>query len=423
MGFLGLLRSSFREARQVLHPKASAPIEDELELASVVINNLTMGPFEVAKLRLKAVNMVTKLKSELSAEEARFKLTLPPHAQRVLGNKSLLLWKKLLDMTNFPDKNVWDLMLGTDLTGLPTKSPLYPEKVKHAQTSHAELVEAARWRNRVLIAKPQHSEDPSVRQALWDETLRERDKGFIDGPFDSLSSAASATGCSEDQICVTRRFVIMQGIDPDTGLPKPRVIDDAKESAINLAHTSLEMLVLHDLDYLCDVCSFIASLHSQGPSFQHTWEDGSITSHEIHQSFLNRPVWKGRCLDLKKAYKQVPISQSSLQLGVLLVHDPSDGSPAYFTLPFGCTSSVFSFNRISRSLLHLKRHLLKLVSGSYLMTSPTWSPSSQRVLLRAPQRPCFPHWDGFSPMMLRRAKTLPPASVCLAPSLTCPRCT
>ena len=122
-----------------------------------------MAPFEVAKLRLKAVNMVTKSKSDFSAEEARFKLTLPPHAQRVLGNKSLSLWKKLLDMTNFPDKNVWGLMLGTDLTGLPTKSPLYPEKVKRAQTSHAELVEAARWRNRVLIAKPQHSEDPSVR--------------------------------------------------------------------------------------------------------------------------------------------------------------------------------------------------------------------------------------------------------------------
>ena len=39
-------------------------------------------------------------------------------------------------------------------------------------------------------------------------------------------------------------------------------------------------------------------------------------------------------------------------------------------MPFGCASSVFSSNRISRSLLHIQRHLLSLVCGSYFDDFP-----------------------------------------------------
>ena len=87
----------------------------------------------------------------------------------------------------------------------------------------------------------------------------------------------------------------------------------------------------------------------------------------VHPSFLNRPASKGRCFDLTKAYKQVPISQLSLKLGVLLVHDPAAPGPRVFHVG---ASSLFSFNRISRSLLHLKRCLLSLVCGSYFDDFP-----------------------------------------------------
>ena len=53
-------------ALEVDPPKAVASIEEEL--ASIVINNLAKGPFEVAKLRLKSVNMISRLKSELAVE-------------------------------------------------------------------------------------------------------------------------------------------------------------------------------------------------------------------------------------------------------------------------------------------------------------------------------------------------------------------
>ena len=348
------------------HPYDSFDIEDDV--ARLILANLTKSPLQLAKERLQAVTKVNQLKKELAVEEARLKATLPHHVQKVLGSKPLLLWARLLEDTGFPDMGVWDLMLGTDLTGVPTKSPLYGEKVKLAATSHENLIKAAPWRNHDLISRQAHSTDPSHQEILWNETLKERDKGFVQGPFASLEEVAQSIGCSVDDMCVTRRFLILQGTDPKTGAPKPRVIDDAKESMINSAYTALELLALHDLDYVSGLAGFIGRVISMGPSFRHVLSSGEVLQGVVHPAYGPRPRVKGRCLDLSKAYKQVPISSKSLPLGVILVHDPSSGKPAFFTtasMPFGCSASVFSFNRISRSLLHVLRHMTSVVGGVF----------------------------------------------------------
>ena len=123
------------------HPYDSFDIEDDV--ARLILDNLTKSPLQLAKERLQAVTKVNQLKKELAVEEARLKATLPHHVQKVLGSKPLLLWARLLEDTGFPDMGVWDLMLITDLTGVPTKSPLYGEKVKLAATSHENLIKAA----------------------------------------------------------------------------------------------------------------------------------------------------------------------------------------------------------------------------------------------------------------------------------------
>ncbi len=71
--------------------------------------------------------------------------------------------------------------------------------------------------------------------------------------------------------------------------------------------------------------------------------------------------WKGKCLDLEKAYRQVPVSSSSLAYSVALVHH-LQGKPKYFlsqSLPFGACSSVYAFNRIGAALRFLIQHVLK----------------------------------------------------------------
>ena len=353
-------------ALECQHPYDVCEVEDDA--ARLILANLAKSPLQLAKQRLQAITRVSQLKKELAAEEARFKATLPPHVLRVLGSKPLLLWARLLEETGFQDMGVWGLMLGTDLTGVPSKSPLYGEKVKLAATSHENLLRAAPWRNRELIGRQAHSTDPKHQEILWNETLKERDKGFVQGPFSSLEEAAKSVGCQADDLCVTRRFLILQGTDPKTGEPKPRVIDDAKESMINSAYTALELLSLHDLDYVAGLAAFMGKVISAGPGFRHVLSDGNVLPGVVHEGYGPKPKVKGRCLDLSKAYKQVPVSSKSLPLGVILVHDPRSGEPVFFTtasMPFGCSASVFSFNRISRSLLHLLRHLLSIVSGVF----------------------------------------------------------
>ena len=171
-------------------------------------------------------------------------------------------------------------------------------------------------KNHDLIGRQAHSTDPSHQEILWRETLKERDKGFVQGPFTTLEEVAQSIGCTVDDLCVTRRFLILQGTDPKTGAPKPRVIDDAKESMINSAYTALELLALHDLDYVSGLAGFIGRVISMGPSFRHVLSSGEVLQGVVHPAYGPRPKVRGRCLDLSKAYKQVPISSKSLPLGV-----------------------------------------------------------------------------------------------------------
>ena len=101
---------------------------------------LRRGPVEVEERRKASLQKVQKMKEELKHEEARFHASLPFHAQRVLKDKHLLLWARLLEETAFPDKGVWDLMLGASLTGAPSKSPLYESKVILPTTARGFLL-------------------------------------------------------------------------------------------------------------------------------------------------------------------------------------------------------------------------------------------------------------------------------------------
>ena len=105
---------------------------------------------------------------------------------------------------------------------------------------------------------------------------------------------------------------------------------------------------------------------------------GQVLQGPVHADFRNKVSWVGRCLDLEKAYKQVPISKASLPYSVLMVRRPEDNKVVFFvmqSLPFGACSAVFSVNRISRSLHHLCMHLCKTIGGVFFDDFPLLEPS------------------------------------------------
>ena len=139
-----------------------------------------------------------------------------------------------------------------------------------------------------------------------------------------------------------------------------RVIDDCRRSGLNSAYTTTNKLELLDIDVLACTLMAIADAHSTG------WVDLGETDGGILKGPVNAAArllnWQGRTLDLSKAYKQVPLSDEAQALCVLgYFHE---GEWKYYTtsrLPFGATSAVYTFNRISRSIHHILCRFLHVV--------------------------------------------------------------
>lgn len=48
-------------------------------------------------------------------------------------------------------------------------------------------------------------------------------------------------------------------------------------------------------------------------------QDGRLVEGDFHRDFSVDQAWCGKCLDLAKAYKQIPVSSESRPLGVLVL--------------------------------------------------------------------------------------------------------
>ena len=355
------------------------PFDSRFSVEDVTRRNLfdmlTKGQSYVAKARLEFARMIAVLSKELACEEARFQASLPEHVQVVVKGKRILLYKHLLKHFGCPDLELAELMTGTNLVGVATKSPFLETKLVPASTTPEFALLSSRWQRKKLEAVDIHESDPELSKVLWETTLQEVDAGFLQGPFHDLQQVKSMLGV-KDVVC-SRRFAIMQS-------GKPRIIDDFKLSGVNKAYTSVDQLKLHDVDYLSSLCHLITStirkaLDREDQLVRITLSDNSVLEAPLHNDFCGKLQWKGKCLDLSKAYKQMPISVQSRKFAVLIVHHFQTKEPVYFlsrSLPFGACSSVYSFYRVSRGIWYLASHGCKAMGGVYFDDFPFLEPSS-----------------------------------------------
>ena len=175
---------------------------------------------------------------------------------------------------------------------------------------------------------------------------------------------------------VNRRFLLLQGENN-----KPRAIDDCKTSGLNNSYTQNNKLILQDLDSYVALAAFAgSSVHGNEVRVQ--LDGGKCLFKPLHPDYRGAMTWKGKCLDLEKAYRQVPVSSASLAYSVALVHSV-EGQPHYFvsqSLPFGACSSVYAFNRISHSLKFLAQKLLKGVLTVFYDDFPILEPAASAGL-------------------------------------------
>ena len=295
------------------------------------------------------------------------KADCPPSVKEVLSSKRIALWEALLKASSFPDMEIVDVVKrGAELTGEPKPSPLFPFDWKPAVASKDELLTSSTWRRKALQVK--HSGDgcETKNNELHEATMEEVKLGHLVGPFTEkqLDEKFGKNGW-----LFNKRFALQQGTAEN---PKVRVIDDCRRSGLNSAYTTTNKLELLDVDVLACALLAIADAHATGWVDLGECQDGVLAG-RVHEAAKGQN-WLGRTLDLSKAYKQVPLSEEAQSLCVLgYFHD---NRWKYYTtsrLPFGATSAVYTFNRISRSIHHILSRFLHVVCTCFYDDFPALS--------------------------------------------------
>ena len=79
-------------------------------LKAALFDNLTMGPIELAKSRLKAVVTIKKMAKDLEEHEISLKHECSPLVREVLNTKRIALWEALLRASNFTDMDIVEVV-------------------------------------------------------------------------------------------------------------------------------------------------------------------------------------------------------------------------------------------------------------------------------------------------------------------------
>ena len=349
------------KALQLEHPaNTSSTVPDVLRRNLFTL--LTQGYTAVAKQRILALKRIMQLKVELAAEERELRAKMHPMVSAVTKGKPLVLWRKLLENSGFPDVDVvFDHMVnGVDLVGLEPESAIYGKKYKPLMSTPQQLEGHAMWRRKATLAKPATEEEKEQAPRLTEECEKEVELGFLSGPFHSEQQVSDAL--QTDQWTLNKRFLLLQGEEQ-----KPRVIDNCRDSGVNESFGSSSYLSLHDTDFLAGYLRFIGATLSYKDEVVVTLSNGEVLRGAWHKEMISSPPFVGRCIDLSKAYKQVAVSAGSVHHAVL-GHRTSDGGWQFHisrSLPFGASAAVFSFNKISKGIWHLLTHELGLLSCVY----------------------------------------------------------
>ena len=275
---------------------------------------------------------------ETREAEARAMANAPEHCRAVLGRKNLTLFHEMLEAAGYDDLDLCsDIRRGFDLMGDLKGPASFPRKVSYAALRPEQVRAVARDTRRAIVLSAQSSRDTELDRELYDITLDEVKRGWLDGPFDLGALAPDST--------VSRRFGVKQGSTNADGSRsfKVRPIDDLSESLINLTNGADVTIAPMGVD------SILAALVLR---------------------LQKRPGAKLRAktIDLRKAYKNLPVSLDALRDSHLMVFEPGNDKPRIFrskVLVFGARASVLGFCRTASGMWFVGSGLFHLHWTSY----------------------------------------------------------
>ena len=322
--------------------------------------HLSLTEEDICSRRIRWAKKWTHEIAHCEAEESCFKAQLPENSRRILKDKKLVIWKRMLEEAGYVGTQVVDdCSKGFQLAGPVEPSGLFEKSFTPAMMTVKELDDSASINRALVVSRTTSSGDSYIDERVWEKTMEEQTKGWLEGPL-------PVTSCSlPSNVSVSRRFGVHQGIEDD-GSRKIRPIDDFSESKINSTVSSSEKVTLHTVDL---VGSLLRAWFSRCEA-------------------ASKPslLWS-RTFDLKSAYRQLPLSEDAFRHAVLSVFCPETKQPSLFQLkclPFGATASVSHFLRAAYSLWFLGCTSGLLIWTSYFddfwcMSPPNLSSSAGAI--------------------------------------------
>eukprot|EP00435_Cladocopium_sp_Y103_P014126 s1913_g3.t1 len=335
-----------------------------------IFEMLGSSKLTAARKRLHLLQQWRTWAAELQGEERSIKLKMPAHVRQIMDNKRLALLQKISDeILGWPDRAVHqELQTGFRLVGEAPATGIFrlQPKTKTATMSEVELMMQSKFLRPAIVGKTKSAGKGPHSEALYDITLKEAtEKRWLRGPF-TFQQVSEEVG---KQWLPVRRFCVEQK-------GKPRPIDDFCENQLNSAFTSVDKISLRTLDHVLWAALIICRHCLYNRTVYFVLKDEKKLSGPVHADWHGDSTMKVTALDLRSAYKQLPLNEKDVNKAVVTILCPRSEKPHFFlmhTLPFGASASVLHFNRISNLLWAIGCHL-GLIWSSYYDDYPMLCP-------------------------------------------------
>ena len=316
-------------------------------MMKAIEDNVNKSAEEIIMARASWLKKWIQRAKDLDVEEKGLHSAMPPHRRKILEGKRILLLKEIIRDMQYPDPEIADLIAnGFDLIGTCGGGNVLPQDFQPATLTAQDLELHSESSNKAIIFSTKSSGDESVNQELWKKTQEEVEKCWL----------KKLHSLPQDGRRVSRRFAVVQS-------DKVRPIDNYSESQVNDAATIVSKCTVDGTDCIAGmVATYMRKAQDAGKS----------------------PRLLGRSFDLKSAYRQLAVADSSLKWARLAVFCPDDRQThcfQQFSLPFGAKASVVAFLRCARLIQWLGLQLSLMVTCYFddyvCVSSPQLSKNSE----------------------------------------------
>ena len=266
----------------------------------------------------------------------------------------------------------------------PASGLFEPREVPATKTIK-EVLQGGKWSKHVLAATTKPSADDKVDREVLERTMDEVAEGKAKGPY---------TEQEVDAILGTTWAPVRRiGLVQSTGV---RPIDDFSEFGHNASSHTFEHVNLAGIDGVAGIAKTWMDAMATDTA-RVTLESGLGKEGEVHHEFWGAEArgLQGRAIDLRRAFKQLPIAPNMASVAVIVIWHPEVRAPRYFilrALPFGARNSAYAFGAVARTIERILSTLFCFLVEQYVDDYP---PVRADSLVRRRLRTSWSCWGGM----------------------------